>query len=191
MTLRYKGIPLVMGAIGLMLAAATEGVSAQPMAQGMAKEMDHPAPDCSVVRVALPAELVGWSNRVLLKAAGDKAALGGAELSVGQAVDATLLQTSEVRYVLRPEKPGGSVSYGGMFGFTVKTAGTYRVALGAGAWIDVVKGSKSLASTAHGHGPDCSGVRKMVDFPLKPGRYVLQLAANGAETLPLMVVRLP
>jgi hypothetical protein len=31
----------------------------------------------------------------------------------------------------------------------------------------------------------------MVDFPLQPGRYVVQIAANGALMLPIMVARLP
>jgi homogentisate 1,2-dioxygenase len=65
------------------------------------------------------------------------------------------------------------------------------VALGSGAWIDVLKGKAAMASVAHGHGPDCSGIRKMVDFRLSPGRYTLQIAANGEQTLPLMIARLP
>ncbi|HEX7822094.1 MAG TPA: homogentisate 1,2-dioxygenase [Sphingobium sp.] len=187
MALRDRGIAGVIGAMGLVLALPAQSAAAQPMAP----EMDRPAPDCSLVRVALPAELAGWSVRVPVKAAGGKAGLRMATLTVGQAVDAALIQTSGVRYVLRPEKPGGSVSYGGLFGFSVRQAATYRVALGAGAWIDVVKGGKSVASTAHGHGPDCTGIRKMVDFPLTLGRYVLQLAANGTDVLPVMVARLP
>jgi len=110
---------------------------------------------------------------------------------VGQAADGTLVATPEVKYPLRPAKPGGSVSYGGLFGFTVTEAGTYRVALGSGAWIDVVKDGVAIESSAHGHGPDCSEVRKMVDFPLEPGSYTLQVAANGQPSLPLLVTRVP
>ena len=65
------------------------------------------------------------------------------------------------------------------------------MALGSGAWIDVVKDGKAIESTAHGHGPDCSGVRKVVDFPLQPGSYTLQVAANGQAQLPLLVTRAP
>ncbi|MCE7797179.1 homogentisate 1,2-dioxygenase [Sphingobium sufflavum] len=161
------------------------------MAQPAAPAAERPAPDCALVRVALPPELSGWSNRSLAPAAKDRAGLGRAVLTVGQAVDATLRRTADVRYLLRPEKPGGSVSYGGLFTFTVKQPGLYRVALGSGAWIDLLRDGKAVASTAHGHGPECSGVRKMVDFPLTPGRHVLQLAANGAESLPVMIARLP
>lgn len=173
---------IILGCAALLLMAGSAS----------AQTMEHEAPvDCSLVRVALPPELAGWSERAVVPVAKDAKGVKKAVLSVGKAVDARLLRTSDVRYGLRPEKPGGSVSYGGLFGFAVKEAGTYRVALGSGAWIDVVKDGKAVASTNHGHGPDCSGVRKMVDFPLEPGRYVLQLAANGAETLPVMVARLP
>ena len=82
-------------------------------------------------------------------------------------------------------------SHGGLVGFSVTEAGTYRVALGSGAWIDVVRGGKAAASTAHGHGPACSGVRKTVDFPLTPGRYILQIAGNGTPSIAVMVTRLP
>jgi len=34
-------------------------------------------------------------------------------------------------------------------------------------------------------------VRKMVDFDLQPGRYLLQVAGNASATLPLMVARMP
>ena len=47
--------------------------------------------------------------------------------------------TREVQYIARPEKPGGSVAYGGLLQLNVKGAGTYQVNLSSGAWIDVVK----------------------------------------------------
>lgn len=88
-----------------------------------------------------------------------------------------------------PEKPGEPASNGGIFTFNVPTAGRYRIALGAGAWIDVLKGAVPAASVAHAHGPACSTIRKMVDFKLQPGRYLLQIAGSSAATLPMMVSR--
>ncbi|EIZ77599.1 hypothetical protein WSK_3835 [Novosphingobium sp. Rr 2-17] len=137
----------------------------------------------------LPPELGTWTARHPLTASAS--GMHAAPLEIGQAVDAQLQPTPNVRYIVRPEKPGGSVSYGGVMVFTVTRAGTYRVALGSGAWVDVLKDRKAIVSTGHGHGPDCSGIRKMVDFPLAPGRYTLQIAANGEAALPLMVARLP
>jgi hypothetical protein len=106
-------------------------------------------------------------------------------------VEARLRSTSEVDYLSRPEKPGGSVSYGGMFSFTVGKQGTYRLALGSATWVDVLRGKKAIVSVSHGQGPECSGIRKMVDFLLAPGHYSLQISANGAPSLPLMIAKLP
>lgn len=114
-----------------------------------------------------------------------------ATLVPGRAATLTLAPTPTVKYPLRPEKPGGTVSFGGLAGFTVKQAGTWRVALGAGAWIDVVKDGKAAVSVAHGHGPDCTGVRKMVDYQLTPGVYILQIAASAETALTVLVTRLP
>ncbi len=170
------------GLFGLVLAFATTGAAAQ--SPGI-------APPACATPAAPPSGLEGWTARVPLAAATNVARLDAATLTAGKAVDANLARTPDVRYVTRPEKPGGSVSHGGLFAFDVAEAGTYRVALGAGAWIDVLDGRKAVVSTGHGHGPDCTGIRKMVDFPLQPGRYVLQIAGNGSPTLPVMVARLP
>lgn len=145
----------------------------------------------SVCRPDFPPELAAWPDRVASAAAADKAGLPGAQIVVGQAVDAQLRPTPEVRYVLRPEKPGGSVSFGGLYIFTVKQPGRYRIALGSAAWIDVVRDGQALVSMAHGRGPDCTRIRKVVDFSLVPGRYVLQISANGSATMPLLAARLP
>ncbi|XJJ62366.1 homogentisate 1,2-dioxygenase [Novosphingobium sp. BL-8H] len=144
---------------------------------------------CPATPVAPPAELAGWNARAALSAGAD--ARTAARLELGKAVDGGLHPTPQVRFALRPEKPGGSVSFGGIYAFSVKDAGKYRVALGSAAWIDVVKDGAAVTSIAHGHGPDCSGIRKMVDFSLEPGEYLLQISANPEAKLPLLVTRLP
>jgi hypothetical protein len=146
---------------------------------------------CPAGAAPLPAALAAWPDRVPLQAASDAAALASAQIEVGQAIDAALHPTPEIHYAQRPEKPGGSVSFGGLFALTIEQTGTYRVALGSAAWIDLTRDGKAVASTAHGRGPECSGIRKMVDFSLTPGDYVLQISANGTNTTPLLVTRLP
>jgi hypothetical protein len=160
---------------------------------------DHmPSPTaCPSDPVDLPPELAAWTSRRPLLAARDTRSLSGAKIDTGKAIEGGLRPTSEMRYAQRPEKPGGSVSFGGLYTFSVADAGSYRVALGAAAWIDVVKAGakagngKVMPSTAHGHGPDCSGIRKMVDFALQPGTYLLQISGNAVARLPLLVTRLP
>jgi len=174
----YKA--LVAAVVGIALMTPLSDARAQQDAQG-----------CAAGPATMPPELAGWSSRRPIVAASNASGLRAATLGIGSAADAALKSTSEVSYVMRPEKPGGSVSYGCLFAFTVDQPGIYRVALGSGAWIDVLRGKNVVASTAHGHGPDCSGIRKMVDFPLTPGRYTLQIAANGEPAVSLMIARLP
>ena len=150
--------------------------------------MNHATEACSGTPAALPPELAGWTRATPIRGGGTAAR--ASMLTIGQGAVATLLPTPKVTYAVRPEKPGGSVSSGGLFAFTVTTSGRYRVALGSGAWVDVLKGTAPAVSVAHGRGPDCTGVRKMVDFDLQPGRYLLQIAGNGSATLPLMLARL-
>lgn len=155
-----------------------------------AAQMDHAPAQCAAP-ADLPTAMASWRNPVPLQAGTDRKGAARAMLTPGQTVTLALLPTPRIAYPLRPAKPGGSVSHGGLASFTVKEAGTWRVALGSGAWVDVISGGQAATSIAHGHGPDCTGIRKMVDYDLKPGRYTLQIAANGEDSLPLLVTRLP
>lgn len=175
----------------LWLVLATVALPEMGAAQMEGPKMESGSSACAAAPATLPAELSGWATPVPLGAAASPAQRQQAMLTPGRAITATLIQTGDIRYVVRPEKPGGSVSYGGLFGFDITEAGSYRVALGSGAWIDILRDGKAVMSSAHGHGPDCSGIRKMVDFPLTPGHYVLQIAANGSPDLPMLLARLP
>jgi hypothetical protein len=46
--------------------------------------------------------------------------------------------------------------------------------------VEVVANGAAIPSVAHGHGPDCTPVRKFVDWDLKPGRYLLQVTGDPA-----------
>lgn len=148
------------------------------------------SPVCTA-QTELPAALAGWAAPGNMNAAANTKGSAAAKLTPGRAVALKLLPTPKVAYPLRPEKPGGSVSYGGLTSFTVAEEGVWRVALSSGAWVDVVKDGTASQSVAHGRGPNCSGIRKMVDYRLTPGTYTLQVAANGADALTLLVARLP
>jgi hypothetical protein len=152
---------------------------------------DKPAQTCPADPVAPPAELAGWAGRVAVTAAGKADMLGAAVLAPGKGADVALLSTPDVTFPVRPGHPGGSVGYGGLLGFTIVQAGTYRVAIGSGSWLEVVRAGQLLTSTAHSPGPACTGVRKMVDFALTPGDYLLEISGNGTPKLPVLVTLLP
>ena len=140
---------------------------------------------------APPAEYASWTSRPALASAAKAGDLAKAEIAPGKAVTARLHPTKEVVFVTQPEKPGGSVSRGGMLSLKIDQAGTYRVGIGSGAWLDVLKEGKVLDSASHNPGPACTGIRKAVDFALQPGRYVVQISANPADDLGVIVVRRP
>ncbi|WP_156878217.1 hypothetical protein [Sphingopyxis sp. QXT-31] len=71
----------------------------------------------------------------------------------------------------------------------IAQAGKYGVAADGKVWIDLVADGKPLTSVDHGHGPDCSGIRKVVWFDLAAGDY--ELALTKAETVRLLVVKAP
>lgn len=150
-----------------------------------AEEMPSAKPAC-IGDVAPAGNLAAWTNPMAAKAGGEAA--NASLLSIGKAANVALLPTPDVHYALRPEKPGGSVSYGGLLALDIAQAGTYRIALSTAAWIDVVGKDGALRSVAHGHGPDCTGIRKMVDYAIPAGRYTLQISANGTPQITVLAV---
>jgi hypothetical protein len=72
--------------------------------------------------------------------------------------------------------------------FTIANGGRYRVALDQGGWIDLVRDGKPLTSVAHGHGPNCTTIRKIVDFDLTPGSYTLKLTKLTKAQAKVMLV---
>ena len=115
------------------------------------------------------------------------------KVAVGDIVKVEKLDSEPGAKVSLPvalRKPDAPATFAGLFAFTVPTAGRYRVALGAGAWIEVARDGKAVASAAHAHGPACTPVRKMVDFDLQPGTYLLQVSGSTAPRLHLLVAHL-
>ncbi|MDB5681844.1 MAG: homogentisate 1,2-dioxygenase [Sphingomonas bacterium] len=137
------------------------------------------APVCTAT-VAPPTGLEAWST---------VSAITMGPIAVGQGTGLMLQPVDKVAFALAPGRPAKSGSFGGVYQFNIATAGTYRIALQAGAWIDVVRDGKSLESIAHTEGPACSGIRKIVDFTLAPGRYALQL--SGAKEAPMRLLIVP
>lgn len=144
-------------------------------------------PECE--RTAVPAaEFAAWADPVDLTSANYASQLPDAQIGPGQAVELVLHPAGAVRYPVGPGKPGGQ---GGLAELTIETPGTYRVALGSPGWIDLIARGKVLVSSAHGHGAPCTGIRKIVDFVLKPGRYVVAISAAPEMRTRLLVARRP
>lgn len=140
---------------------------------------------CPATPAAPPSSLAGWATRVPIAAESSPP-----PLTIGRAARATLLPATSVILPAKPGKPAATGSSSGVFALSVPAAGRYRVALGAGAWLDVVRDGRALTSKTHSHGPACSGIRKMVDFDLQPGRHLLQIVGSPTAAIDVMIVRL-
>ena len=147
-------------------------------------------PSCTAGNAALPAELAGWASRDPIARATDAADAAASPIATRRPADVAPEPAGKISFAASPGKTVAGETHAGLLAFHVETAGSYRVVLGAGAWVDVIQRGSALASTAHRHGPQCSGIRKMVDFSLTPGDYLLQIAASSAPSIAVMVARL-
>ncbi|RDE06880.1 hypothetical protein [Sphingomonas aracearum] len=148
-----------------------------------------PRPACTAP-APVPRELAGWAAARPLKAAARATQLGTAEIEVGVGYRLALAPQAQATLPIAPGKAPAADASGGLLGFTVVRAGRYRVALGAGAWVEVVQNGQARPSVAHGHGPDCTGIRKMVDYDLTPGRYILQLSGSPQAGVTVLLAAL-
>lgn len=134
------------------------------------------APVCTAT-VAPPAGLEAWST-----APGTTADA----IAPGKNIALTLQPIDSMTFPVPLERKPTPGTFGGVYHVTVAAAGTYRVVLQNGAWIDLVRDGKSLTSAGHMEGAPCSGIRKIVDFDLQPGTYIVQL--SNARTAQMRVL---
>ena len=131
------------------------------------------ATSCAATDQALPAPLQAWATP-----------RGASALAPGRA--ASLMLGPQP---VAGERPA-SRAFSGHFPLRIAQAGRYGIAFSHAAWIDVTRGKEpALVSVAHGHGPACSSIRKIVDFDLRPGNYRVQFTNSPAANVRAMVVR--
>ena len=132
------------------------------------------ATQCKATDASLPAPLLGWT------APGD-------ELTPDKAVTLDTVDAATLKGVPAGAKPGKAA----MISFKIAAAGTYGIALDQPGWIDVLPGASggaALSSVAHGHGPECSTIRKIVRFKLDAGSYRLYLTGLAQPKAKVMLV---
>lgn len=165
-------------AAGLVLALASP-VAAAP---------GEAAPACARIDdSALPVAFAGW-RAPTPRAAAARADAAGA-IAPGDAVALRLLPAEAVTLAAPParNKPAAA-PYAGLIGIEIARVGRYRVALSTPGWIEIVTGGGAVAFTAHGHGPACASIRKIVDFALPAGRHLVQITSNPGADAKLMIV---
>lgn len=163
------------------------------LAQAQPQGRPMPTPSqaaCPAAAPKLAPEMAGWNAAPPTDAVVDEALPSGATLPLGRAVHVAL-RSNTAAFAPPPEHAPAPGTDSGQFTFSVPAAGRYRIALGSAVWVDVVRNGQTMPTSAHGHGPDCTGIRKMVDYRLQPGQYVLQVSGSVTTGTRLMVARLP
>jgi len=83
-----------------------------------------------------------------------------------------------------------SDSFRGYIPLRIARPGAYGIALSDRGWIDLTRGKEpALKSASHGHGPACSSIRKIVNFNLRPGTYMLQIAESPVAKVKVLVIQ--
>ncbi len=154
---------------------------------GIALAADFPARICTGTP-SLPEPWLTWASPSRAIAGHD--ATTAAPVPIGRAVEATLSPLAHVQYPLAPTKPLAANSYGGTFRVDVAYASRIGIALSSAAWVDMVEQNKVVDSAAHGHGPDCTAIHKIVWFDLKPGAHIVQIANAPTATIRIMAAEL-
>lgn len=67
------------------------------------------------------------------------------------------------------------------------SAGTYRITLSHGAWIDVIQDGHALRSVGFTSAKGCDGVAKSVKFELAAAPFVIELSGTSAHAIALVV----
>ncbi len=62
-------------------------------------------------------------------------------------------------------------------------AGTYRITLSEGAWIDVFQDGKEIKSGAFSGAQGCDGVRKSVKFDLAATPFIIELNGTAKDSI--------
>ena len=155
----------------------------------LAASANEPAADCPA-EPALAPELAGWARNASNKtiyAYGDARAAEWPPLAAAR-TGLALHRFESLRYWAAPARRPHSFKYGGMVPVVAKKPGRLLVALDRGAWVDLVRDGKHVASAAHRHGPVCSGIRKIVEYDVTPVRYLLQIVNAPEATIRAMAV---
>jgi hypothetical protein len=113
-------------------------------------------------------------------------ALGGA-LQPGKAMVLHLVPSEQAGFVVTPERPPKSGTFGGVVKFSPASAGQVTLALSAGAWVDLVQNGATVQPTEHSGVKDCPNIRKALKFDVSAGEVTLQLSNAAAPDIALVI----
>jgi len=126
-----------------------------------------------------PEPWTSWSQSGNAIAGGEAAF--APRLILGKPVVASLRPVSQVQFAAASAESQPK-THGGLFSLAVKEPARVGIALSDPAGVDMVTERSPVPSVGHGHGPECSGISKIVWFDLRPGVHLVQIFnASGRE----------
>lgn len=113
----------------------------------------------------------------------------GSEATLGAAVMLALVPLADAKLPVAPSRPPKFPdSYAGFVHVSaLPQAGTYRVTLAHGAWIDVIQDGKALKPAAFSGASGCEGLAKGVKFALAAAPFVVEISGTSARAIALVV----
>jgi hypothetical protein len=104
-----------------------------------------------------------------------------------------LASQSSVRFVVEPgRKSRGDSDHGGVATLKLPAGGSYRIALDAPMWIDVVSNGTLVPAKDFQGQHDCSAPHKIVEFELTGNQpLILQLSSSATDSVRLTVTSSP
>lgn len=108
---------------------------------------------------------------------------------LSEAVLVVLVPIADANLPLAPSRaPKSSNTYAGFVRVpAIPQAGTYRITLSHGAWIDVVQEGHELESVTFSGVSGCDGIAKSVKFELAPVPFVIELSGATASAVAIVV----
>jgi hypothetical protein len=128
-----------------------------------------------------PRGLEAWTRPI----AGDR------EIAPGTAETLTLVDVADLRFDAPPAQAPLGGTYGAMLAFRITTPGIYRIALSARASIDVAQAGRTIEPAGESDAPICTGIRKIIRFPLQPGSYALQISGVAGPQATVLLASSP
>jgi hypothetical protein len=103
-----------------------------------------------------------------------------------------LMPQSHVSFAAAPGKQTQNAeAYAGLAILNIPASGSYRVALDAAFWIDLVSDGALVAASDYQGQHDCSAPHKIVEFALHGTRLILQLSGSASERVRVSITPTP
>ncbi|HEY0223031.1 MAG TPA: hypothetical protein VGC38_00790 [Pseudolabrys sp.] len=130
-------------------------------------------------------------EKALLASAKPVESGGDVQQSLAAAVTVTLVPFADAKLPTPPSRaPKSPDSYAGFVRVpSPPKAGTYRVTLSQGAWVDVVQDEHAVKSGAFSGATGCEGVRKSVKFDLTATPFIIELSGTTAHAIGVVVTQ--